>query len=318
MFARVDYIKQDTPNVKIIGLKAFEGGMALPPYTPGSHISVSISAPGIPTLTRCYSICNASSEQGFYELAIQREANSKGGSAYIHDHLNVGDSIKFEGPRNYFPLSEGAKDNLLIAGGIGITPIICMARAMIESGTPFQLHYAARNPEMMPLKEEVQRVCGSTATLWFDNGIVGNGLNLDAVIDRWSEGRHVYVCGPSGLISGLQHVCRARGWPESNIHCESFSAANIPGATPLTVELRRSGRTVSVSPEQSILEALLDADIAMDYDCRIGECGSCVSRVIEGTPLHRDLCLTPKERESGDCLCTCVSWAKTSTLVLDL
>jgi vanillate O-demethylase ferredoxin subunit len=266
-------------------------------------------------LKRSYSILNAASDRGVYKIAVQREANGRGGSSFIHEHVRVGDVIEFDGPRNYFQVDPEGTDNILIAGGIGITPVLCMARDMQARNIKYHLHFAARQPGLMPLKEEVEQDCASLS-LWFDDGVVGTGLNLESAIDQWLPGKHVYVCGPAGLISAVQKTCANRGWPDKNVHFESFSTVQDE-QFPLTVELSRSGRTLNVAPDQTILEALLAADIAVDYDCGIGECGSCVTKVLEGVPIHKDVCLSMRDKEDGD-FCTCVSWARTSKLVLDL
>lgn len=314
MLARIESISRDTDWVKVLRLVGAEG-FALPSHEPGSHVTFLINVAEGKKIKRSYSIFSSPAERGVYKVAVQREPNGKGGSTFIHDHFRVGDVVELEGPRNFFRVDPEGTDNILIAGGIGITPILCMAREMQTNNIKYHLHFAGRKPELMPLKNEVQRACRSVS-LWFDDGIVGKGLNIESVIDVWCPGKHVYVCGPAGLISAVQKTSKNRGWPDNNVHFESFTAVQNEQFS-LAVELSRTGRTLIVAPDQTILEALLAAGIAVDYDCGVGECGSCVTKVLDGTAIHKDVCLSSRDKQNGD-FCPCVSWAQTSKLVLDL
>ncbi|MDR8877895.1 PDR/VanB family oxidoreductase [Burkholderia multivorans] len=319
MKAKICSISPETSRVKLYRLVAAESN-ELPPYTPGAHISVKIDShgPGSRTITRSYSICNSPAERDCYLIAVQREDNGNGGSRYIHENWKVGDIIEFDGPRNYFKMDQSGKENILIAGGIGITPIVCMAGAMVDSGIPFQLHYVARDEEAMALTARVLEVAGSAAKLWFDHGKPEKGIPIDSIITEWCNGKHVYVCGPSGLIKAVRETCQVKSWPEEMVHFELFYGTTQESEKSISVKLMRSGKVVDVPNDKSILDALLQAGVEVDYDCRIGECGSCAVKVLGGRPLHRDVCLTTKERESGECMCVCVSWAESPEIALDL
>ncbi|CAE6840840.1 PDR/VanB family oxidoreductase [Paraburkholderia aspalathi] len=319
MFAKIKSITEDTPKTKLYELVGIDD-MALPAHTAGAHITIHIRPDSGPEILRSYSIINPPSEVGFYRIGVQREPQSRGGSAYMHDIAGVGDVVEFDGPKNYFPLATGAQEHLLVAGGIGITPILSMASHLETGGATYALHYAARSKESMPLRRQVMEVCGEHARLWFDDGDSTNGMNLQEILSAWQPGRHVYVCGPVGLIESVLDICRKNGWPESDLHFELFKNPQPAEGVidPLYIELRRSGLTLEVRTGESILEAIVAAGVTADYDCQIGECGTCVTKVLEGKPLHRDYYLSEKERNAGRCICTCVSWAETSRLVLDL
>lgn len=319
MLAKVAAIIEETPQTKIFDLVS-ASDIALLPHTAGAHISVQVKLPDGLHDRRCYSVVNPPSYGGFYQLAVQREKAGRGGSAYMHDQLRVGDLIEIDEPKNHFPLAKDAVEFLFIAGGIGVTPILCMAKTLVIENRCFSLHYSARAPDVMAFKKEVVGVCGDRATLWFDGGDPGKGMDLQKILSKWREGLHVYTCGPAGLIDSVLAVTRSNGWPESAVHFELFNnpLAAQDSDKPIEIVLQHSGVTLQVNPGTSILDTLLAAGIDADYDCKVGECGSCLTTVLQGTPLHRDYYLNAKERAECTSMCTCVSWAKSTRLILDL
>lgn len=319
MLVKVAAVIKDTPATKLFELVSPSGG-PLPPYTAGAHVNVHVKLGDGSDDRRSYSIVNPAAYGGLYRIAVQREKQGRGGSAYMHDAVRTGDLLEIDEPKNHFPLAEDATEHLLIAGGIGITPVLCMARTLALRAAPFTLHYVAREPELMPLKKEVVGVCGERAKLCFDGGDPTKGIDLPSLLSKWRNGLHVYVCGPAGMIEAALALCRENGWPESAVHFELFNnpQATQQGDQAIEVTLLRSGVTLRVEPGGSILDAILASGIEADYDCKVGECGTCLTSVLEGVPLHRDYYLNDRERAEGTSLCTCVSWSRSPRLVLDL
>lgn len=316
---KVAAIVDETPQVKIFDLVSADG-TELPPHTCGAHVSVTVDLSDGSRDTRAYSIVNPPTYRGFYRLGVQREKAGRGGSAYMHERVRVGDTLEIDGPKNHFELVSDADDIILIAGGIGITPILCMAAQLAVENRPFSLHYAAREPELMPFRKEVIGTCGARASLCFDGGDPSKGLQLREILGKYRPGLHVYTCGPAGLIDAVLEITRSGGWPEPAVHFELFSnpLAKQESDKPVEVVLQHSGITLKVDPGTSILDAILAAGVDAEHDCKVGECGSCLTTVLDGTPLHRDYYLNAKERLECTSMCTCVSWAKTQRLVLDL
>ncbi|HYM02143.1 MAG TPA: PDR/VanB family oxidoreductase, partial [Stellaceae bacterium] len=254
-----------------------------------------------------------------YEIAVLREAQGSGGSLFMHDRVKIGDRLCASAPKNDFPLVPTATEHLLVAGGIGITPVLSMVRTLKREGKRFMLHYCARSPDMMAYRREVSALAGDYAQFHFDGGDPKRGLDLAALLARPVAGRHVYVCGPKAMNETAIALAAKAGWPADRVHFEFFAAAAAAaGDQPIDVVLKRSGRTLAVAAGQTILEALVAAGDDPLFDCRRGECGVCVTAVLEGEPLHRDYYLTDAEKAAGKSMCICISRAKTPRLVLDL
>lgn len=313
----VTAIRALAPRIKGFTLRRPDAG-ALPPFTAGAHIDIDVTLPDGRIAQRSYSIASAPAERGFYEIAVLREHAGTGGSAFMHDRVRPGDRLMASEPRNDFPLAEGAAEHLLIAGGIGITPILAMLRVLAD-GRCFALHYCARSPEAMAFRDEVTALAGDRLRCHFDGGDPARGLDLGALLATPVPERHVYVCGPKSMIEAvIAHAAKA-GWPRAQVHFEFFTAAAAAaGDAPVEVVLARSGRRVAVPADKTILEALIEAGEDPLCDCRRGECGVCVATVIEGEPLHRDHYLTENEKAVGKSMCICISRARTPRLVLDL
>jgi ferredoxin-NADP reductase len=302
-----------TPRIRRLRLSRADGA-ALPPYEPGSHLELHVPADSShPALHRAYSLVRPQADVT-YEIAVQLEPQGSGGSRWVHD-LQAGDRVTAGLPRNAFPLIEGASSSLLLAGGIGITPILCMANALSSQGHSFELHFAARSVDMAAYADEVLTLGGRC---WFDGGDPSKGLPLTETIGTWTPGRHLYVCGPSGFIQAVRDTATSNGWPVEAIHFELFSGSLAqPGDQAFSVELRTSGRTLQVPQGRSVLEVLEEAGLDPMFDCRRGDCGVCTVQVLEGEADHRDVCLTERDRAGGS-FCTCVSRARSASLVLDL
>lgn len=304
---QVTAMRLETPDVISIELRA-TGGHALPPAAPGAHVDVRLSN----GVTRPYSI--VSSDDDRYVLAVKREAESRGGSRHVHDTLRVGDVVGVGAPRNQFALAEDAHPSLLIAGGIGITPLLPMARALEREGRPWRMHYTARDVSAAPFARELQsfgdkvRMHGSR-----DAG----RLDIARLVADAAPGTHFYCCGPSGMLDAF--AAATRDVDPAHVHMERFEAiAPPPDAGSFEVKLARSGRSVRVGPKVTVLDALLEAGVNVPYSCSQGICGSCEARVLEGVPEHRDEILTEAERASNKSMMLCCSRSLSPTLVLDL
>lgn len=305
-------IRDLTARIRAFELVA-EDGEALPHFAPGAHVSVHLDFDG-PAMRRSYSLVNGAGE-GHYEIAVLREDEGAGGSRLMHK-MKVGDRLRISPPQNAFPLDGQAGTSVLIAGGIGITPILAMARELDATGRPYALHYAARTEGEMAYRDEAGTLAG--ARLYFDGGDPKKGIPLASILTEHA-GSHVYVCGPAPLIKAVLDTCAHRGWPQESVHHELFTGTIVhDGDAPFELEMRASGITVDVPPDMSVLDVAIGHGIFSPFECRRGECGMCATPVLEGDVEHRDHYLTGEERRKGDTMCICVSRAAGGRLVLDL
>ncbi len=291
-----------------------EDGHPLPSFSAGSHIDVHL--PG--GLVRQYSLCNDSSEQHRYRIAVLRDAASRGGSVAMHERVQVGDTLTISEPRNHFPL-EHAPHTLLLAGGIGITPLLCMSQRLATAGSSFELHYATRSLARTAFRDEVAAF-GGRALLHLDDGDSAQKLDLPAVLAAQPAGTRLYVCGPTGFIDFVVQTAKARGWPADHIHLEYFGAApqDTSGDQAFEVRLASTGKSYTIPADKSVVQALYEQGVDIMISCEQGVCGTCLTRVLEGECDHRDLYLTDEEKAANDQFLPCCSRARSKTLVLDL
>lgn len=302
------------------GITSFElaraDGSALPAFSAGSHIDVILPN----GLTRQYSLCNDASENHRYRIAVLRDPATRGGSAAMHDLVNEGDTIAISEPRNHFPLVH-AKRTVLLAGGIGVTPLLCMAQRLAAIGAEFEMHYCARSPARTAFQGEIARSpFANRVQFHFDDGEPAQKLDARTLLAAPDAGKHLYVCGPSGFITHVVDTAKAQGWAAGNIHLEYFGAApqDTSGDQPFEVKIASSGKSVTVAPDQTVVQALAGIGIEVLTSCEQGVCGTCITRVLEGECDHRDMYFTDEERAKNDQFTPCCSRAKTSVLVLDL
>ena len=312
---RVEKTEALTPRVRRLLLATVDGS-PVPPHQPGAHIELHVPAEdGAARLHRAYSLVAPADGGCRYEIAVLREDAGAGGSRWVH-RLTEGEELTASAPRNLFPLDADAEDHLLLAAGIGITPILCMARALHAAQSRFTLHYAARSHEEAAYGNEIRALPG--ARCWFDGGDPDRGMPLAEVIGNPAATRHLYVCGPKGFIAAVLEQGRKLGWAEANLHCELFvGALDVEGDWAFTVELAASGATLEVPAGKTVMEAMEEAGLDPMFDCRRGECGVCVAKLIEGEADHRDMCLSARERDEGG-FCICVSRARSRRLVLEI
>lgn len=304
------------------GVRLFElrrpAGDPLPPFTAGAHVEVRV-ADGI---VRHYSLCNTPEERRRYVIAVLREAASRGGSAALHERVQEGDRLAVGAPRNLFPLDETAGRTLLFAGGIGITPILCMAERLLTLGRPFALHYAARSQNRMAFRERLTAPpFAGRAWLWCDDAPPEERLDARRILADPAADAHLYVCGPAPFIAHILDTATAQGWAADRLHREYFAAPPQAGPAQdgsFEVEIASSGLVCRVGPEQRVIDALAAHGVEVPVSCEQGVCGTCVTPIRSGIPDHRDLFLTDAERAANDRFTPCCSRALSGRLVLDL
>jgi len=290
-------------------------GAALPAFSAGAHVDVHL--PG--GLVRQYSLCNRPGETHRYCLGVLREAASRGGSSAMHA-LETGALLEVAAPRNLFPLVPDARHSVLLAGGIGITPILAMAEQLRSGGASFELHYCTRSPARTPFRELLAEPGLREHTrVYHDDAPAAQRADLGAIVGTPDDGKHLYVCGPAGFIEAVLSQARAAGWREANLHREYFAAPPAEAAGgAFQVKLASSGQLVEVGAEQTVVQALAAHGVEVPTSCEQGICGTCLTRVLEGEPDHQDQYLTDEERAANDQFLPCCSRARTPLLVLDL
>ncbi|PTB17081.1 oxidoreductase [Trinickia symbiotica] len=292
-------------------------GNELPAFSAGAHIDVHL--PG--RLVRQYSLCNAPSEIHRYVICVLRDASGRGGSRVLHDVVKEGDTLEISFPKNHFPLARSAQRSVLLAGGIGVTPILCMAEHLAAQGEDFEMHYCARSVNRMAFIERiVASSFASRVALHFDDGPEHQKLELESFLTKRGNDTHLYICGPQGFMDAVLATARGNGWPEAQLHYEFFRR-DLTSSGPdqgFQVRLAHSGRVINVTADQTVVEALADAGIEVPTSCEQGICGTCLTQVLEGEPDHRDMYLTREEHEANDCFLPCCSRARSAMLVLDL
>lgn len=294
-------------------------GAQLPAFAPGAHIDVAL--PG--GLVRQYSLCNAPSDAAtdHYEIGVLRDAASRGGSLAMHDAVHEGAVIRISPPRNHFALDEGAGHSLLLAGGIGLTPLLSMAHRLAALGADFALHCCSRSAARAPYRRRLEASAFADKVFFHhDDGPPGQRMDLATTIGEPRPGRHLYVCGPQGFLDAVRATARGLRWADAQVHFEYFSGALPPVGEQggFEVEIRSSGRVVRVPESVSVVDALAAEGIEIPVSCAQGVCGTCLTRVLAGEVAHNDLYLTPAEQAANDQFLPCCSRARSPRLLLDL
>ncbi|MGW5106174.1 PDR/VanB family oxidoreductase [Nocardia sp. NPDC004123] len=316
----VEQVKREADGVVSLRL-VDSAGKDLPPWEPGAHLDVILPSGKL----RQYSLCGTPEERAAYTVAVLRDDHGRGGSIEIHDTALVGRTLTVRGPRNHFRLVD-AESYLFLAGGIGITPILAMARAVSSRGKPWRLIYGGRCTSSMAYRAELSRLGGGDIEI-VPQDLYGL-LDLDAVFDGAPADSVIYCCGPESLIRAAEQGVQNR-FPTGALHVERFGAATEAsrdgGAVrskandaSFDVELRRTGAVLNVPPDRTLLDVVREAVPTFLSDCEEGFCGACEVRVLEGEPDHHDLLLSDEERECGDRMMICVGRSKSRRLVLDL
>ncbi len=293
-------------------------GAPLPPVAPGAHLDLHLTGAGL-DLWRQYSLCSDCDQTGYYEIGVLRDPKSRGGSEAVHRLAQTGAVLEVEGPRNHFPLDEGAGHTVLLGGGIGITPMLAMAQRLHGLGRDFVLHYCTRSAGVTAFRDLIANApWAARVAFHFDDAAPGQKLDLARDLPPPAAGTHLYVCGPQGFMDWVIGTAEAAGHAPSQVHREYFSADVDTSGAGFEVVAARSGLTVTVGPEDTIAKALARAGVKVEVKCEEGVCGTCVTDVLEGTPDHRDKFLTEDERAEGTMICACCSRACSKTLVLDI
>ncbi|TWD90728.1 vanillate O-demethylase ferredoxin subunit [Variovorax beijingensis] len=310
---RVERISRETPEILAFEL-IHPWGRALPEYEAGAHIDVHM--PG--GFSRQYSLARAPSNTGSYVIGVKREAESRGGSASMHERVRKGDLLAISAPRNTFALREEAKHHLLLAGGIGMTPLLAMAQALAARGDSFTLCVFARSEEHLAFADALHSpALAPHLRLHLDQGDASQRIDLRALLAERAPDTHLYVCGPGGFMKAVREA--AAHWPGDTLHAEYFAAptdANTSTGLPFTLKLAQRGISVPVAADQTAVDALHEVGIDIPVSCQQGLCGTCVVEGDGEGAEHRDFCLTGSERRHKVALCC--SRAKGLELVLQL
>lgn len=309
---RIHAIRHAAEGVLLFDLRQ-PAGEELPGFQAGAHVDVHL--PG--GLARSYSLSNDPAERHRYVIGVKREPSSRGGSAWLHDAARAGTFLEVGSPRNNFALREDAPHSVLIAGGIGITPIWSMLQRLERLQRPWSLHYRSRSRSTAPFLAELAEASGNgRVDLSFsDEGAAR--MDLPDIVRKAPAGAHFYCCGPAAMMAAFRAACAEVA--SGRVHLEHFSATQDAGESRgFVVTLVRSGREITVPPELSVLEALERCGIDAPSSCREGLCGACETRVLAGTPEHRDLVLSDAEKAAGQTMMICCSRAVSPRLELDL
>ncbi len=287
---------------------------ALPIYTAGAHIDVHVDS----NVIRQYSLCNKPGIVSGYRIGVLNDANSRGGSVKIYDYFMVGKIFQISAPRNHFALDNRAEVSLLIAGGIGITPLIAMAYDLENQGKEFELHYCLRSRGAGAFVNELEKQLKDKVIFHYDDEEKAQLLAPETLFNRWNGIAHIYVCGPTGFMNWVIENAKSCGYSDKQIHFEYFNAEVDASGEEFDVHCAKSNVTVHVGSKQTIVEALAAAGINVQVSCEQGVCGTCITDVLEGEPDHRDSFLTDEEKADNDQMALCCSRAKTQRLLIDL
>lgn len=301
------------------GICSFEfadpGGSVLPGFSAGSHVDVHLPN----GLTRQYSLCNDPLDKHRYVIGVLRDPESRGGSIAMHDTLNLGDTVEISLPKNHFPLAHGGRHSLLIAGGIGVTPILCMAERLFNIGADFTMHYCVRSPDRAAFMDRIRQSAYS-GRVHLHISEQGQRLDFRALLSQCDPATHIYVCGPAGFMDAVLAAAKDLAWPETQIHREYFEAAGHDTSLdrPFDVKIASTGRIIHIPRDKSVTAVLAACGIDIPTSCSEGVCATCLTHVLEGEIEHNDMVLNAEQRAKNDQFMPCCSRARGTLLVLDL
>ncbi len=310
---RLRQIRLEAADICSYEFVAASGGR-LPAFTAGAHIDLHLPENQI----RSYSLANSPEDGSRYLVAVQRESAGRGGSAWMHDKLRVGQVLQASAPSNDFELHETAETSVFIAGGIGITPVLSMIARLDALGRDWRLHYASRSPQTTAFVDALAALDGGRDRVAYCFGSDrAERLNIEALVAGATAQTHLYCCGPARMIDAF--IAGGARRSPATVHFERFAAAEAPAVEGgYEVVLNRSGKRLAVAPGKTLLDTLLDNDVSVPYACSNGICGTCLTGVVSGVPDHRDEFLSPDEKELGRSMMVCCSGSKSTVLVLDL
>jgi vanillate monooxygenase ferredoxin subunit len=286
----------------------------LPAFTAGSHVDLEIAG----GMIRQYSLCNDPADSCAYEIAILRDPGSRGGSVAVHEGLAAGARVRISAPRNLFPLVPTAGKSLLLGGGIGVTPLLCMAEGLARTGAPLELHYCARSRDRAAFLDRIaSSAYVAQVHLHFDDGDPSQHFDPASVFAKADARSHAHICGPNGFIDWIYHAAAAAGFSAERLHREYFAAAETlrkADSCSFEVEIASTGAVLEVPADRSVVAVLQEHGIEISVSCEQGVCGTCITRVLAGTPDHRDMLAIEGEGEFAPCC----SRSRSPRLVLDL
>ena len=311
------------PLIRMFRLGAVDDS-ALPGYTAGAHVRVRVELPDGSADWRHYSLINFRVEAGAtaapteYLIAVREEAEGRGGSRYLHEHVQPGDLLTIEVPKNDFPLQAWPDRAVLVAGGIGVTPLASMAAQRRAEGGAVRMHYAGRSRELMAFLPELQALLGDALVVHADVE-AGAPLDIKSLLDGCDVQDRLYVCGPKVMLDAVLAQTQARGWTHDRVHFELFTTPAVEaGDRPFEVVIASTGQRFRVAADQTLLDGLIAHGCEPIFDCQRGECGVCATPVMDGEIDHRDYVLTARERAAGNVIQACISRARGPRLVLDI
>ncbi|MCL4110479.1 UNVERIFIED_CONTAM: hypothetical protein GTU68_022361 [Idotea baltica] len=287
-------------------------GNPLPKQEAGAHIDIHIRD----GLVRQYSLTGKMADT--YQIAVQKEPESRGGSVAMHKRFEVGSTMKISPPRNHFPLDLSVGHSILFGGGIGMTPILAMAWELHQQGKSFECHLSARSQDRLPFGESLSTLPFSDKVSIYLNDQSQKSVDVESVVRSAASNSHIYVCGPVGYMEYVPNAATAAGCSDEYIHMEHFGAEIDVEGDPFELVAEKSGFTIQVAPDETILSALKRKGITVPTSCENGVCGSCIVPVLDGKPCHRDLVQTDLEKASGASIAVCCSRSKSRRLVLDV
>ena len=310
--ARVRALHDLPGSVRMLEIEPADGARS---YPPGSHIEVEVEIDGKPDV-RHYSLVGDRPADGAYRIAVSHHPDSRGGSEYMR-RLEPGDALRVSDPQNLFPLSYGSPEYLLVAGGIGITPIVGMGRVLERRGEPFRMLYAGRRRADMPFADELAELLGERLELFVSED--HTRMDVAAEIAKLHEEAELYLCGPRRLIEACRTAWAAEGRHPARLRLETFANSGEHAPEPFTIHVVDHGVDVEVPERRTMLSALREAGVHVMYDCLRGECGLCAAEVLEleGEIDHRDVFLSDEERAEGTRICTCVSRVVGGDITID-
>jgi vanillate O-demethylase ferredoxin subunit len=287
----------------------------LPAFEPGAHIDVHLPN----GLIRQYSLCGTPHQENRYRIAVLRDAKSRGGSQAIHDLVNEGDILRISPPRNLFKLFDGKQENLLLAGGIGVTPLLSMAYHLHKKGCQFELHYFARSKSRVAFLDEIRMgELAKNVVFHLDDEPVVDVRSVRALLESAPPDAHVYTCGPMGFLDHVLKSTQDLGWPDHRVHYESFSAAGPVEGDSFEVRIQSTGQSIVVGPKETVVQAVARIGVDIPVSCEQGICGTCLTKVVDGVPAHKDMYLTDAEHAMNNQFTPCCSRSFSPVLVLDL
>jgi ferredoxin-NADP reductase len=312
---QVTRITQAASEINVIQLTA-AAGQELPPFTAGSHIDLHLSN----GMIRSYSLSGSPDESRHYLIGVKNEPKGSGGSRFIHEQLRIGDDLDISRPRNNFALHEEANHTILIAGGIGVTPLVSMSQRLENIGRPWELHYAGRHRGSTAFIPELSAF-GSKVNFYLRNGAEdpaqSRRMDIAAIVEAAPPDSHFYCCGPTEMINGF--LAATTSLPPDRVHFERFANDQpIDKNGSFTVILKESGETIEVLSGQTILDALLEHGIDAPYSCMEGICSACETKVLAGIPDHHDMILSAEQKAANNVMMICCSRSKTPELILEL